>query len=574
MQFSHPAYSDVLPELRPAGAGWSAGILRDDLLFAPRTGHFTRSKSRLPPSTDVNTVLSFAVSVQDDLPLSIEEALSDNNWTRAVTSEYDALIQNGTWELVPRRPGQAVVGCRWLFKIKRAADGSIARYKARLVAQGFTQVFGVNYSDTFAPVSRIASVRIILAIAGAKQFRTFHTDIRTAFLNAPLSEEVYMRQPFGFEQPGPGGTDLVCRLKKCLYGLKQSPREWRAVVDAFLRGHGFTPSPKDPCLYVLRREEAVMALSLYVDDMIGFYSRIELYQEFTAAVNSAFSAHHDDAIQWVLGMGVQHSPQGITVTQTQYIVDLLDQFGLTNAKFAKVPLTQRLSSKASDESPLNAPYRELVGSLLYICVCTRPDIAYSVSQLCHQMANPSVKHWEAAKGVLRYLSGTRHIVLHIRANSPLTLQAFSDADWASDTSTGLSISGMVVTLAGTPIFWRSKQQTIIAMSSTESEYMALAATCLEILYFRELLAIFPFIDSISPTVIHTDNQSSIRIAEADTDRSRTRHIAVRFHCVRARVHSGEVTLRYLPTAEMPADILTKPIMQEKLVYLRAKLLSG
>uniref|UniRef100_A0A2N9IIA8 Uncharacterized protein n=1 Tax=Fagus sylvatica TaxID=28930 RepID=A0A2N9IIA8_FAGSY len=439
-------------------------------------------------------------------PHSYREASSNPLWQAAMTEELDALSRNHTWDLVDLPPEKSVVGCKWVFKIKTRSDGSIERYKARLVAKGFTQEYGIDYEETFAPVARLSSVRTLLAVAASRQWKLFPMDVKNAFLNRDLSEEVYMQPPPGLSHP----PDKVCRLRRALYGLKQAPRAWFAKFSSTVSRLGFSISSYDSALFLRRTGKGTILLLLYVDDMIITGDDLNGIQELKAFLSQNFEMKDLGHLNYFLGLEITSSDDGFYITQAKYTSDLLSRAGLTDNKILDTPieLNARLTPSSGELLPDPTLYRQLVGSLVYLTV-TRPDISYAVHQ------------------------GTLFHGLHFSAQSPLTLRAYSDADWAGDPTDRRSTTGYCFLLGSSLISWRSKKQSVVARSSTEAEYRALADTTSELLW------------------------SAIQIAHNDVFHERTKHIEIDCHLVRHHLLQGSLQLISVSSHDQLADIFTK-----------------
>jgi transposase InsO family protein len=486
-------------------------------------------------------------------PHSYREASSNPLWQAAMAEELDALSRTRTWDLVDLPPEKSVVGCKWVFKIKTRSDGSIERYKARLVAKGFTQEYGIDYEETFAPVARLSSVRTLLAVAASRQWQLFQMDVKNAFLNGDLSEEVYMQPPPGLSHP----PDKVCRLRRALYGLKQAPRAWFAKFSSTVSRLGFSISSYDSALFLRRTGKGTILLLLYVDDMIITGDDLSGIQELKAFLSQNFEMKDLGHLSYFLGLEITSSDDGFYLTQAKYTSDLLSRAGLTDHKILDTPIefNARLTPSSGELLPDPTLYRQLVGSLVYLTV-TRPDISYAVHQVSQFVSAPRSTHYAAVLRILRYLKGTLFHGLHFSAQSPLTLRAYSDADWVGDPTDRRSTTGYCFLLGSSLISWRSKKQSVVARSSTEAEYRALADTTSELLWLRWLLQDLG-VSTSSATPIYCDNRSAIQIARNDVFHERTKHIEIDCHLVRHHLLQGSLQLVSVSSHDQLADIFTK-----------------
>ena len=491
-------------------------------------------------------------------PQSFREASSNPLWQQAMKEELDALHKTGTWDLVNLPPGKSAIGCKWIYKIKTRSDGTVDRYKARLVARGFTQEYGIDYEETFAPVARLFSVRTLIAISAAHRWPLFQMNVKNAFLNGELAEEVYMKLPPGYSQP-PGFPNRVCRLRRALYGLKQAPRAWFEKFSSTISQHGFSGSSFDTTLFLRQSDHGTTILLLYVDDMIITGDYMQGIQNLKLFLGSQFEMKDLGPLNYFLGIEVSSSADGYYLTQAKYTSNLISRANITDSKIIDTPIEYNCRLNSHDGEPLSDAtlYRQLVESLIYLTV-TRSDISYAVHIVSQFMATPRSPHYAAVLRILRYLKGTIFDGLHFSSHSSLTLQAYSDADWAGDPTDRRSTTGYCFMLGDSLISWRSKKQTVVAHSSTEAEYRALAATTAELIWLRWLLQDLG-IDCSAATQLHCDNQSVIQIAHNDVFHERTKHIEIDCHFIRQHVLQGTITLQSVSSQDQLADIFTKPL---------------
>jgi transposase InsO family protein len=514
------------------------------------------------------------LSVQKE-PVSIEEATTSpesSKWTQAMEAEMKSLKDNDVWELVKLPAGKKAVGSKWVYKVKTGPDGTPERYKARLVAQGFTQKFGSDYDETFCPVVRQESLRVLTALSIQCGLKLHQVDVTTAFLNGNLEEEVYMAQPKGFIKQGE--ENLVCKLKKSIYGLKQSPRCWNAALDTQLRDMGFTQSTSDPCIYYRNAGGDMFCLGVYVDDIILAGSSDDRIKEVKDTLSQKFEIKDMGKLHHFLGISVvqDENRKTVWIGQPAYIENLLRKFEMEHCKPVSTPVNagSKLEIAKEEEECVEQPqYQSAIGSLMYLSVSTRPDIAYAVGTLARFSSKPTKEHWTALKRVLRYLKGTtKHGILYSQKNSGECV-GYSDADWAGDINDRKSTSGYVFQIGGAPVTWRSKKQACVALSTAEAEYIALSSAAQESIWLRRLTS-----ELGSPpetaTTIYEDNQSAIAMTKNPQFHGRAKHIDIKYHFIREHVNSGNITLKYCPTDEMTADILTKPLSTEQFCKLRKK----
>lgn len=365
-------------------------------------------------------------------PVSYREAIEHPEWRSAMVDEMDSHRRNGTWDLVPLPKGRKLVGSKWVFKLKRNEADEVVKFKARVVAQGHTQQFGIDYDQVFAPVTRQTTLRTFLTVAANRGLVVRHLDVKTAYLNGTLEEEIFMRQPPGFAVPGQ--EELVCRLKRSIYGLRQSARCWNRRLNDVLIKLGFKASAADQCLYVKKDGEVTVLLLVYVDDMLLASSNEAEMERVYQGLAQEFEITSLGEIRHFLGLEVRREDGAYFVRLKQYIEKLLDKHGMDQAKTAKSPmdsgyLKSQETSKLLEDSTV---YRSLVGGLLYLSVIARPDIAAAMAILGREFAAPSEADWTAAKRVLRYLKATKDSYLQLGGNSNQPLIGYSDSDWAGD----------------------------------------------------------------------------------------------------------------------------------------------
>uniref|UniRef100_A0A2N9IXX5 CCHC-type domain-containing protein n=1 Tax=Fagus sylvatica TaxID=28930 RepID=A0A2N9IXX5_FAGSY len=490
-------------------------------------------------------------------------------WQDAMTSEFQALQRQNTWTLVPSSSTQNLVGCRWVYKLKRNSDGSIARYKARLVAKGYHQQQGMDYDETFSPVVKPATVRLILSIAAQQNWSLKQLDVSNAFLHGLLKENVYMQQPPGFIDPQ--YPKHVCQLQKALYGLKQAPRAWFERFTSHLLTMGFTPSLADPSLFLYRQGSTVVYLLLYVDDIIVTGNQPTVVQSLITKLAQEFDIKDLGQLKFFLGLQIDYRSSGFFVHQQKYATDLLAKFNMSTCKPCSTPFVSLSRIRKDDGIPLSdpTPFRSMVGGLQYLTF-TRPDLSYAVNHICQFMHQPTDHHLVAAKRILRYVQGTLHHGLTFRPG-PLSLTAFTDSDWAGDPMDRRSTTGLIVFLGHNPITWQSKKQPTVARSSTEAEYRALANCAADLAWVRMVLKDLGIFLHAPPT-IWCDNLSALALATNPVFHARTKHVEVDYHFIREKVTNRDLQLHHISTDDQLADILTKALPSPRFRYLQDKLM--
>jgi hypothetical protein len=496
-------------------------------------------------------------------------------WEKAIEEELATLKANNTWRYENAPPGANVIGSKWVFKAKKDASGRVVRHKARLVAQGFSQIGGVDYDDTYAPVAKLASSRLLIAMANRGDLELHQVDIKGAYLNGELTETevLYLHHPPGYKDPSAGTR--VLRLQKALYGLKQAGRRWYQRFRTILAELGLKQSQVDQAVFykIGEGKYLLLVVVVHVDDCsIGARNR-RVLEDFKTGLRKYVEVTDLGELHWMLGIEVRRDrwARTISLSQRSYIESILRRFGLETLKPLSTPFDTQVRL-TSEQAPANAaefaamrdvPYREAVGALNWAALATRPDIAFAVSTVARFSANPGPAHWEAVKRIFRYLSGTRNLWLTYGEQSR-GLIGYTDAD-GSMGEDRKAISGYAFLIDGGAVSWSSKKQEIVSLSMTESKYVTATHGVKEALWLRSLICeVFFLYDK--PVDILCDNQSAIALSRDHQYHSRTKHIDVRYHFVRWIIERGLVRLIYCPTEDMVADVFTKALPSPKVKH--------
>jgi len=533
------------------------------------------------------------VKVDVKVPTSHKMVLKSKqkiHWMAAEAAEMESFRENQVLEPSWLPTHKKALRTKWIYTLKYDTQGNIKKYKARLVARGYEQEYGIDFEETFSPVTRLQSLRLLFALSAQLGLVTHQMDVKTAFLNAELDEETYIEIPEGVT------PDVECdcfRLKRALYGLKQSPRLWNININAFLLSLGFSALPNEPCLYMRRDGSKLALIALYVDDMVIAGSDMDIVQDIKNKLSERYQMADLGEVNQILGCEVKREgcTGRVTMCQRLYIRMIIKKF-FPDLKLnpVRTPMASRtpLSKAQGPVTPEDIefmsliPYRQAVGCLLWLAMGTRPDIAFAVAQVARYCENPGRVHWEAVCRIFRYLAGTLNmglvysvsdVPLHGHSGCDLkdtlgvdlhvgevseSLRVFSDSDHARCPDTRRSITGFVFYLAGSPICWQSRQQPTVALSSMEAEYMAACATTQEALWLIAILKGLGFQQS-RPVQIHEDNQSAIAYSKNPTQHKYTKHIATRYHFVREQVDLKTVELIKVDTRDNVADLFTKPL---------------
>ncbi|GMJ08622.1 hypothetical protein HRI_004531400 [Hibiscus trionum] len=488
-----------------------------EILGDPSKGVTTRSSLRL-----MNHV-SFISCIE---PKNIKEALKDDFWIMAMQEELNQFERRNVWTLVDRPSNQSTIGTKWVFRNKLDESGNIMRNKARLVAQGYTQEEGIDFDETYAPVARMEAIRMLLAYACYHDFKLFQMDVKSAFLNGFINEEVYVEQPPGFEDSK--FPNHVFKLTKALYGLKQAPRAWYERLSNFLIEKGFEK----------RQGEFEMS-------MMG-------------------------ELSFFLGLQIKQKKDGTFINQAKYIKDMLKKFGLENAKPQATPMSSstKLDKDEGGKCVDSKLYHSMIGSLLYL-TASRPDILFSVCLCARFQASSRESHLIAVKRIFRYLRGTPCLCLWYPRDSTFNLHAYSDADYGGCKIDRKSTSGTCQFLGSMLISWFSKKQNSVALSITEAEYISLGSCCSQVLWMKQQLLDYGI--NVETIPLKCDNTSATCLTKNLIQHSKTKHIEIRHHFIRDHVIKEDVVIEYVDTLNQLADIFTKPLDKERFWSFRREL---
>lgn len=501
--------------------------------------------------------------------LMISTSNQKKEWLQAITNELDSHRINNTWTLVKKPNNCNIVDCKWVFTIKTDEHGNPFKFKARLVARGFSQQHKIDYDETFAPVSSMPSFRIIIAIANKYNLMVHHMDVKTAFLNGELKEEIYMKVPEGVKNP----ENKVCKLNKAIYGLKQAAKCWYDKFDKVIRDFGFVASGKDTCVYMKKgaTQNQTIYLVLYVDDLLIVTGDVNLMDELKNYLMNCFRMTDLKEIRFFLGIKIERTENKITLDQTGYINTVLKRFNMSDCNPIQIPIAKDIDYYKLDSSEYyDAPCKNLLGSLSYIMLCTRPDICVAVNIGSRYAAKNNEEVWLLLKRILRYLKGTKDFKLVYERNcSERVLEGYVDSDWGGSFGTDRkSTTGYIFKLfSNCTISWTARKQDTVADSSTEAEYMALTEAVKESAWIRQFLSTIDFIIN-EPVPLFEDNIGCIYLAQNAICRQRTKHIDMKYHLIRDYVKAGEVQITAISTTDQTADMFTKPLPKPRFVLLR------
>lgn len=537
-------------------------IVASDVAPASTSGMSLRNRNNLKRPSRYDDCVLMMMAENSSEPSTFRQAMTSvdsDKWQEAMKDELFSLAENKVYELVDLPPGKKVLNNKWVFKIKRNPDGSVDRYKARLVVKGYLQEESVDYFETFSPVIRWDTVRTLLSVAANQGLKLTQFDVKTAFLYGNLEEELYMKQPEGFNDD----SGRVCRLLRSLYGLKQAPRCWHKRFKDFLFSLGFVQSEADPCLFFMK--EKSLFLALYVDDgliVVGAKDQ-KVFDEFLRELKKSFEVKIGD-VKCYLGLEIDQFQDGsIFINQKAYCEKVLKRFKMDEAN----PVATPFEKFVNDNKKCNQPYREAVGSLMFLALVSRPDLAFVTSYLSRFLADPLEVHWKLVERVFKYLRGTSdHGILYQNQYKPGILESYSDSDYAGDSDTRKSTSGVLLKYSGGSIIWRSLRQRCVALSTTEAEYVAACATTQEIIWVKRLLAEISIIKE-TPT-LKIDNRNAIRLIKNPELHQKSKHIDVRYKFIQQCFEEGVIDVEAVSTKLQLADIFTKFLPNESFKDLK------
>lgn len=512
--------------------------------------------------------------------LKIEDTAEQIRYLDAAYMEIDSIDKRGVWSLVDKKESMRLLKTKWVFTIKTDSNGNEIRKKGRLVILGNNAIPGQDFTDTYAPVTKLPALRVFLSIVNQFSLHMYQLDVDTAFLYADLEQEIFIEIPAMFTyRKNRGDIRGKClKLSKALYGLPQAPRAWFQTIDKFFREAGYKPLVHEPCLYIKVLSTGFVAImTLYVDDMILAHNNQEELMKLVDEIERRFKIKRIGEPKKMLGIEIGYDKvNGIMELSTSLkIRKVAKEFDInTGSTLPMNPTIKYSAVKVTDLSEEEQSlYRSLIGKLMFIMVATRPDIAYSVSLLAQYMSLPSKQHYEAALQVLRYLYSTQNLVLRYkrRPMDQYTMVAYSDSDWGGNLDNRRSRSGGIILLGGTPIYWSSNVQTLVALSSAEAEINALKEVVKNVLWIRGILKDTTLLPKIlsEPTLIYEDNSSVLEIVMNAEISKRNRHYDMSYHFIKENVEEfRNILIRWITTDKNIADLFTKALMAQKFIYFR------
>ncbi|GKA24961.1 retrovirus-related pol polyprotein from transposon TNT 1-94 [Tanacetum coccineum] len=454
-------------------------------------------------------------------PKNINEALKDESWVVAMQEELNQFVANNVWKLVPNPKNMTIIGTKWVYKNKLDENGVVSRNKARLVAQGYSQQEGIDYDETYTPVARLESIRILLAYACALDFKLFQMDVKSAFLNGFINEEVYVAQPLGFIDFAK--PNHVYRLKKALYELKQAPKAWYNRLKAFLIKHDYTMGMVDNTLFTKKKTFEIIIIQIYIDDIIFGLTCQELCDDFAKIMHDEFEMSMMGELNFFLGLQIKQLEYCIFFNQSKYIKEMLKKFGLEDFKPMKTPMSteMKLTKDKEGKSVDNTKFRGMIGSLLYL-TASRPGIMFSVYLYARFQEDPKTSHLKVVKRIFRYIKGTIHLGLWYPKGSGIETVVYADSDHVGDYVDRKSTSGICTFMGCCLTSWFSKKQTALVISTTEAEYVSAGKACQQALWMKQALVDYGI--RLDDILIMCDNKGAIDLSKNPVQHSRTKYI--------------------------------------------------
>ena len=500
-------------------------------------------------------------SIIMDIPLSYKQAISckySKYWIKAMRDEIQNFYDNEIMTFIKHLPkGVKPTSTKWVYTIKKDSNGNIVKFKARLVARGFTQRKGTDYELTYSPTLSIDSLKLLIAIASKFNWNIMQLDIKAAYLNAPLDKKIYIPVPPGDKNFGKG----YWLLNKALYGLKQSGRQWNIHFTNFLKNNKFTQLLSEPCIFKkMAGKKVVCIIGVYVDDLLITGKDYHIHN-IIKKIKKTFRISNCGKANYILGIKIEKQKFNYSISQTQLINEILQKFNITNIRKSKTPCSGENKLNKKDNTPFDkTTYKSAVGSLIYLSRCTRPDISFAVGMVARHSENPTMEDWKKVMIIMKYLNYTKDYKITYKGKGEIV--AYTDSDFAGDPKDRKSTSGFIILMNNDPICWQSKEQTVVATSTAEAEYIATAECTKKVLWLRNLLQELFKINK--PIKIYTDNLASKITIENGELNNKLKHIEIKFYFNKDNIKNNKINLEYISTEKMLADPLTKIINGPKM----------
>ena len=586
----HDAQVPVIPEEprrssrvpQPSVAGIQSLEYRDREVKSKDEGQEWATNRRLPKTSyavtdqlevELDDIIAYLVDTKasHSIPHSYRHAMNTDpeRWMAAMKTEMETLKAKHTWDLVKAPPGANVMGSRWVYVIKWDGEGNRIKDKVRLVGKGYTQQLGVDYNETWVAVTRLESVRMTAAIAARHNLKLWRLDFVGAYLNSVTKEDIYMKQPEGFVEPG--FEDYVCKLIHTIYGTMQGGHDWYETLKATYDKLGYTTSRADPCVRFKKENGNYTISDTYTDDTFGASNNDEEIKKRKDEIGKEWDVKDVGENEYFLGMRVQQDLEKGTIrlTQRPYWEHVINRFSLEGLTPRNTPLPtgiildNDMSPKTDSEKKEmdDKPYRSLLGCVMWGQLATRPDLSFAVSLLSLFQSNPGKDHWSALLHVVGYIKNTLDYGLTYTRDSDLSPTAFVDADYGGCRDTRRSTSGYVFMMAGGVVSWSSKRQATVALSTVEAEYVAMSRCAQQMVWMQSWLDEVEINHALLGK-IKGDNRGAIALTKNTKDHGKVKHIDIRHHYIRELLQSGVIAVEQVPTADNLADIFTKPLPRD------------
>nr|GEW44157.1 ribonuclease H-like domain, reverse transcriptase, RNA-dependent DNA polymerase [Tanacetum cinerariifolium] len=480
--------------------------------------------------------------------------------------ELDSVNRNNTWKLTTLPKGHKAICLKWVFKTKIDANGNIVKLKARLVAKYYIQEHGIDFEEVFAPVARMETIRLLLAIAANNKYEVHHLDVKSAFLHGNLKEEVYVTQPEGFIKTQDQGK--VYRLIKALYGLRQAPHAWNIKLDNTLKTLDFKKCALEQAIYKKTSKDSNLQIGVYVDDLIITDTPKQEIDKFKAQMEENFEMSDLGLLAYYLGIEVTQNNGDISIRQSAYASKILNEAGMIDCNETLIPMNlgTRLIKTTKGTMVNPTEYRSLIGCLRYL-LYTRPDLSYSIGLLSRYMQEPQEQHMKAIRQVLHYVKGTKDHGITNKHNRGNKIHGYSDSSYGVNTQEGKGTTGIIFYYGESPISWSTQKQATVALSSCESKFIAATAVATQALWLKRLLSKLTNTEEDEVT-IKVDNKSAIALMKNLVFHGRRKHIDTKYHFIRECIEREDIQVEFVSREYQKADILTKALSKIKSLTMR------
>lgn len=502
----------------------------------------------------------FIANIITDVPFTYHDAITGRDhlkWKQAISNEIQNLYNNEIFTFVKFVPkNKTLISTKWVFTLKRDSNNNVIKWKARLVARGFKQRYGIDFNLTYSPTLNIDALKLIIAFAAKFSWDIMQLDIKAAYLNAELDTDIYVTIPQGDPNFGRG----YWKLNKALYGLRQSGRQWNLTITNFLIKNGYTQLISEKCIFKkIKNNKLICIIGLYVDDMVITGEEDEI-KDIIDIIKNNFKISKAEPANYILGIKIEKLNNKYFISQKGFIEKMLKVYNIKYTRKTNTPCVGDNLIKENNK-PFNiTSYKSAIGSLIYLAKCTRPDITFAVGKAARNSEHPTITDWNKVTQIFKYLNTTKDYKICYDGKGEII--GYTDSDYAGDIKDRKSTSGNIILMGNNPICWASKKQSIVATSTAEAEYVSTSECIKKILWIRNILQ--ELLKFNKPIKIYTDNLASLRNIENDEINPKLRHLAVKYFFDKDNIEKGKVKLYYIDTTRMLADILTKHVNGTKM----------